>query len=167
MKLNIGCGDSYIDGFINIDGSTEVKTDKVIDISKDSLTNHFAENSVEYILASDILEHHFHWEAVQLLKDCLVILQKDGILDIRVPDCEHIINSQLPLEVKLTSLYGGQDVPQCNNAVMNESRKQYPEYFCHKYGWTKDRLRTHIYDIGYSGVEFKNADTNICCKARK
>ena len=55
MKLNIGCGADYRFGFINIDASSELnKVDKIINISVDSLADHFEKNSVDFILANDI-----------------------------------------------------------------------------------------------------------------
>ena len=167
MKLNIGCGVDYRERFINIDGSSEVKTDKLIDISNESLTDHFEENSVEYIMSSDIIEHHFHWEAIQILKDFYCILQRGGILDIRVPNCDYIINAHLPTETKLTLLFGGQDIPQGVDPTMDESRKKYPQYFCHKYGWTEDRLKHDLTLIGYNRLEFKNKNTNVLCRGIK
>ena len=97
MKLNVGCGRDYREGFINIDGSNTLpKIDKVIDISSESLLSHFSESEIEYILANDIIEHHFHWEAVKILKDFFVLLKKGGIAEIRVPDSEFIIKTWKP-----------------------------------------------------------------------
>ena len=82
-KLNIGCGTDYREGFINIDGSGCLsRVDKVVDISSDSLRNYFEKESADYILANDILEHHFHWEAVNILKDLHSILTATGTLEI-------------------------------------------------------------------------------------
>jgi predicted SAM-dependent methyltransferase len=60
MKLNIGCGTDYREGFINIDGSSVLpRVDKVIDISSEELTSHFKSGEIKHILANDIIEHHF------------------------------------------------------------------------------------------------------------
>ncbi len=75
MKLNVGCGTDYREGFVNIDGGSELsKVDKIIDISKDTLRAHFPDGSVDFILANDIVEHHFHWEASKILQDFFLIL---------------------------------------------------------------------------------------------
>jgi predicted SAM-dependent methyltransferase len=138
MKLNIGCGTDYREGFVNIDGSNTLpKVDKVIDISSESLLPHFNEGEVEYILANDIIEHHFHWEAVRVMKEFYALLVKGGQVEIRVPDSEIIIKSwRLSIEKKLNLLFGGQDIPQGCDQKMDESRKQFPQFFCHKFGWT-------------------------------
>lgn len=166
LKLNIGCGDDYREDFINIDGSSEVKTDKRIDISIESLLSHFNINTIDYILANDIIEHHFHWEAITILNEIYAILKENGILEMRIPDCEYIINSNLPIERKLTLLFGGQDIPQ-GNKIMDKSRQSFPQYFCHKYGWSKERIKKDLLKIGFKDIIIKNVGTNIIITGKK
>lgn len=79
LKLNIGCGTDYREGFVNLDGSDTLnRVDKVVDISKESLLTHFSAGSTHYILANDIVEHHFHWEAVQLMTEFHALLVPGG-----------------------------------------------------------------------------------------
>lgn len=169
IKLNIGCGTDYREGYINIDGSTSlIKVDKVIDISTQSLEDFFDENSVEHIIANDIIEHHFHWEAVRILNECYQLLSKTGSIEIRVPDCEYIISSNsFSIERKLTLLFGGQDIPQGVDVEMDKSRREFPQYFCHKYGWTMDRLKNDLLKIGFKSIEMVRADTNFVTYAYK
>jgi len=169
MKLNIGCGADYRPGFINIDASSELnRVDRIIDISVASLADHFAANSVDFILANDIIEHHFHWEAVRLLRDFHTILKAGGECEIRVPDCAKIIRSwQFNIEQKLTLLFGGQDVPQGIQTDMEASRQKYPQLFCHKYGWTRARMKAELVGIGFTQVAFSSFGTNFIAKARK
>lgn len=169
MKLNVGCGTDYREGYINIDGSNALsRVDKVIDISTQSLLPHFNEGEFEFILASDIVEHHFHWEAVRLLKDFHVLLKIGGQVKIKVPDAEGIINNpKFSVERKLKLLFGGQDVPRGDNHQMNESRKKFPHYFCHKYGWTMKLMKKELFDIGFSKVQCKRAGNNFVAMATK
>lgn len=169
MKLNVGCGTDYRDGFVNIDGSdTLERVDRVIDISTESLLKFFERDSIEYILAQDIIEHHYHWEAIELLTQFHGLLQKGGVVEIRVPDSEYIINSwRIPLARKLVLLYGGQDIPQGTDAEMDASRKQFPQYFCHKYGWTRTSMTSELVKIGFSNVRTARAGTNFVTHAVK
>ena len=169
MKLNVGCGTDYRDGFINIDGSDELpKIDKRIDIATESLLDHFQKDSVSYILANDIVEHHFHWEAVRIVSEFFEILEKGGKAEIRVPDTEFIIKSwRLSTEQKIKLMYGGQDIPQGRDAEMDESRKQFPQYFCHKYGWTRKSMSSALKEIGFSQVSCERAGSNFIAFATK
>lgn len=165
IKLNIGCGLDYKDGFINIDGSSVLaKVDKVIDLEKETLLKYFDSNSVSHILANDIIEHLFHWEAVRLFKDIYDLLKDDGTCEIRVPDCEYIISSSVSINDKLVLLFGGQDIPQ---GSMDESRQKYPQYFCHKYGWTMKRMWAALDAIGFRKIDFKNEANNFVTTASK
>jgi len=167
-KLNIGYGTDYKDGFINIDGSDVLtKVDKVIDIGRESLLEHFSPGEIDFILANDIVEHHFHWEAVRLLKDFYDLLAPGGTAEIRVPNANYIIKYwRIPIDRKITLLFGGQDIPQ-GNAAMDESRKKYPQFFCHKYGWTMHSMQTELNRIGFSTVICKKAGTNFVAYAIK
>jgi len=85
----------------------------MVKLGMDSLLDHFAAESIEYILANDIIEHHFHWEAVLIMKEFFQLLMPGGRAEIRVPATGHIINNPgIPLERKIVLLYGGQDITQ-------------------------------------------------------
>jgi len=168
IKLNIGCGTDYREGYINIDGSSTLgKVDKVVDIGGESLLVHFGEGTINYILANDIVEHLFRWEAVRLLKDFYSLLVFGGSVEIRVPDCEYIIESkEFTISDKLLLLFGGQDIPQ-GNAEMDVSRVEFPQYFCHKYGWTKESMVRLLSSIGFGGIDYSTQGTNIVITAKK
>ena len=52
MKLNLGCGNMYLDDYINVD-IKDVKCDEKCDARKIT----FDDNTFEEVLASDIIEH--------------------------------------------------------------------------------------------------------------
>jgi len=149
IKLNIGCGDDYREGFINIDGSSTIGADEVIDLNETRLTDMFKKNSVDVILASDIIEHFERYKALEMLEDCYKILKKGGKIKIRVPDTQGIItNPEFTIEKKILFLYGGQDIPQENEA-MDKTRKAHPNYFCHRYGWTLISLSKELIKLKF------------------
>jgi predicted SAM-dependent methyltransferase len=169
LKLNVGCGADYRRGFVNIDGSTSLsRVDKVINIPGEPLLDAYHPLSCEYILAQDVVEHLFRWEAVGLMKDFYSLLAHDGALQIRVPDAEYIIRSwPISLQKKITLLYGGQDVPQGGPAEMEDSRRSMPELFCHKYGCSRQSLSSELISLGFQILENKRVGTNFVIKARK
>lgn len=169
IKLNVGCGTDYKDGFINIDGSSALyKVDKVIDLNGSSLSEHFSPDSVDYILANDIVEHFLRWEAEKMLRAFYVVLKPAAKCEIRVPDTEYIMRSwRLPVQTKINLLYGGQDIPQGDNHAMNESRKKFPHFFCHKYGWTRKTLSQLLKEIGFINISTVRAGVNFIAVAEK
>lgn len=169
LQLNIGCGTDYREGFVNIDGSDSLsKVDKRLDLGKGGLLNHFARGEVSLILAQDIIEHFFHWQAVRLFREFYELLMPDGRVKIQAPDAQFILEKwRAPLQRKLTLLFGGQDVPQGFSAEMDRSRKRYPEFFCHKYGWTRESMETELRRVGFLQVTSKQAGANfVVCATR-
>lgn len=169
MKLNVGCGTDYRVGFVNIDASATLEhVDVRLDIVRESLLSRFGRGTIEFILAYDVIEHHYHWEAVRLLRDFFELLMQDGQLEIRVPDAAYIIGSgKLALTTKLTILFGGQDIPQSGNPEMEESRRQFPHLFCHKYGWTIEAMTMELERIGFQRILCERAGVNFVCRAWK
>ncbi|MCK4664222.1 MAG: hypothetical protein KAT68_15240 [Bacteroidales bacterium] len=169
IKLNIGCGTDYRKDFINIDGSNSLeKVDKIIKIPEESLLNFYGKNSIDFILCKDFIEHHFHWEAIKILTEFYEILKKDSMIEIRVPDCEYIIRSRkFKIKTKLTLLFGGQDIPQGVDKEMDKSRKEFPQFFCHKFGWTKFSMKNDLLNIGFYIINIKRVGTNFIVIAKK
>jgi len=167
MKLNIGCGQDYRDGFVNIDGRDDLpQIDQIINLSKHSLFDYFAAGSVDYLLANDFIEHHFHWQAVSLLADFFQLLSTGGTLEMRLPDCDYIVHAEhLTIDQKITLLFGGQDIPQ--GEADPGSRKRFPEFFCHKYGYTQDTLRRELQTVGFADIQTSAAGTNFIVLAKK
>jgi hypothetical protein len=167
-RLNVGCGTDYREGHINIDGSSSIfKVDKYINLNEESLLSHFQPNTVDFILANDVVEHFFHWEAISLVQDFYSLLKPFGKVEIRVPDAEYIIDAKLSIAQKLNLLFGGQDIPQGIDVKMDESRRNFPLFFCHKYGWTRAMMESELKNIGFSNVVTKRAGTNFVASAER
>ena len=86
INLNIGCYYTSIPGFINVDIKDDCGADLVCNMK--DLHNHFKENSVSVILASQSLEHITKDEAVYTLTMWNKLLKPGGHLIVEVPDCE-------------------------------------------------------------------------------
>jgi predicted SAM-dependent methyltransferase len=84
MKLNIGCGNDYRVGFVNIDCRELARVDMVFDLLE--IDKHIEPESVEYIHASDVLEHISHRDIGGFLEKLCAIMMKDGQMFIRVPN---------------------------------------------------------------------------------
>ena len=156
MKLNVGCGMDYREGFVNVDASDALsRVDVMLDLADPAWRERFGEASVERIVAYDFIEHHFHWEAVRLLGDFYWVLQPGGVLEIRLPDAGRILRRWwVSPEKRLRQLYGGQDTPNPSDPeAMAASRREYPQFFCHKYGYTRRTMRAELDRVGFVRVE--------------
>lgn len=79
-KLNLGCGRTPIQGWINLDIADIPGVDIVYDIN--NLPLPFQDGELDEILCNDIFEH---LEYIPVLKDLHRILKPGGILTIQVP----------------------------------------------------------------------------------
>lgn len=81
-KLNLGCGDKLLEGFINIDKAKEVNPDMVVDIEKGLP---FKDNSIDYIYSCHCLEHirPGRWRFV--LNEIARVAKKGCILELHLP----------------------------------------------------------------------------------
>lgn len=123
IRVNIGCGSTPINGWINYDNSLAIKLAnspilysilKLFKLlNKRQIKNiewnkrnkiFFADatkkipleiNSVECIYASHMLEHLSRAGALSFLDESIRVLKKNGVLRIAVPDLKNIINYYL------------------------------------------------------------------------
>lgn len=104
IKLNLGCGDRKIHGFINIDQRAEVYPDVIADITNLNYKD------IDLIYAAHVLEHFKNSETCKILRNWYECLKIGGTLRISVPDFEAIVeyyNRTKDLTSLLTIIYGG------------------------------------------------------------
>lgn len=81
MKINLGCGNDYKEGYVNLDSSKEVKPDKVWNLEKTPLP--FKANSIAEVLAHHILEHIHNF--IPLMHDLYRICKGGAKIKIKTP----------------------------------------------------------------------------------
>ena len=108
IKLNLGCGEKAIQGFINIDSRSLSGVDIVSDITDLSFLE---DGSVSLIYASHVLEHFGRHDYMKVLSRWYELLKPQGTLRISVPDlekiCEHYVKNRDAVILR-GLLYGGQ-----------------------------------------------------------
>lgn len=146
MKLNVGCGDKKIHGYINVDIRPDLDPDVVCDVSE----IHTKFSDVELIYACHVLEHFplkpsaFYkttWK--QVLDSWTAALKPGGILRISVPDMQAVFDYYKDAGdiSKLYSLiWGGQKY----------------DYDFHFHGWTFESLKSDLEAAGYEDVRLYN-----------
>jgi len=166
MKLHVGCGYKYKDGFINIDGNADLpRVDKVIKLPDASLLDHYSAESVDLIICHDFIEHLFHWQAINVMAQFYILLVKNGKLELKLPNFDTIINSGRSSQEKITLLFGGQDIYQGEpDATM---RQKYPEFHCHKYAYTINTMSKELKSIGFHNITSAHEGTNFIIHCNK
>jgi SAM-dependent methyltransferase len=83
VKLNLGSGLDYREGWLNVDLHASHQPDLVSDVT---WLRSIEDNSVDYILAQDVLEHIHRARASTAIAEWNRILQPGGMIEIRAPD---------------------------------------------------------------------------------
>jgi len=110
-KLNLGCGQHVVDGWINVDYALGARMFKVLLFSTMNRKLHFFKNewdrrilihdlrrkfpfqegSIDVVYSSHTLEHFTREDGRRFLEECHRVLRSDGIIRIVVPDLEHFV----------------------------------------------------------------------------
>lgn len=115
MKLNLGCGNRHMEGFVNVDMADNwcrKQPDVVADVSKPLP---FEDGAVDEVHAYHVFEHFYRYEADAILMDWVRVLKPGGLLVLELPCLDKILNIfqhciqnqlELPEHLTLWGLYG-------------------------------------------------------------
>lgn len=133
MKLNLGCFNKKIYGFINVDIRPDVNPDVIDDAFK---LEKFHENSAELIYCSHMFEHLDFDEADKAIRRWYSVLKKDGILRLSVPNMEAVFAHYFywkNLKLLRSALWGSQRHP----------------FDYHRCGWDESTLTEFLTERGF------------------
>jgi predicted SAM-dependent methyltransferase len=187
-KLHLGCGLNTPVDWVNLDGSFNawltkypiirkisalvgiVSRDKIaIPWSKDILIHDvrkplpFADNSMEVVYASHLLEHLYCDEAEKLLRECFRVLSPGGVLRLMVPDLQDSIlqyleqkqsdtkETKYPADVFIESL----SMRPLTTPVGNWIYKTYnalKDFHSHKWMYDAESLEGRLRRVGFVEV---------------
>lgn len=146
-KLNLGCGDKPLEGFINVDLFEQACVDEVF--SLDEIP--YADHSVDEIVSVHSLEHIPRPRAEQAIKEWARVLKKGGKLSLKVPDLEECCRMFVEKPDEQESwyqhtLYGVQDFRDVHDAPFKD-KVNYGQI--HYTGFTKARLKKLLTEAGF------------------
>jgi ubiquinone/menaquinone biosynthesis C-methylase UbiE len=106
MKLNLGCGNKILDGYLNVDKFDYYNVDKVHDLEK--FPYPFDNDSVDEILLSHVLEHIGQDPNIfnEILKEFYRVCKNQAVIDIAVPHPRHDDFISDPTHVRPITLLG-------------------------------------------------------------
>jgi predicted SAM-dependent methyltransferase len=87
LRLHIGCGDVYLNGWVNIDSESD-KADLRHDLRKPLP---YDNETVEFIYSEHFIEHLLPEDGELLLRDARRVLRKNGVIRIATPDLDYIV----------------------------------------------------------------------------
>lgn len=140
-KTQIGCGQHYLDGFVNIDANFQRKTDYLLDV-RAGLP--FPDGSMEFIYSCHMLEHLHLTEAMRLLRECHRVLKPEGYMRLTLPDFEFVFR-----------ILEGAEESHFPRRFRSRHGQAINFLFCdgqHKYGFSKEVVEELALDLGFSKV---------------
>lgn len=158
LRLNVGSGPKYMDGWINLDACDMFKRDRAILLPDEKLVDMFGKGVVDEIFMSDLMEHFYRCDGIEVLKDFYGVLKSGGIVQIITPDLERIITSpHIDLRRKTELIRGAQGQPIFDPTpeTLRVAWGKHPKWFSHPYTWTEIELRDMLTGLGFVVGETK------------
>ncbi|MFH1359919.1 MAG: hypothetical protein ABIJ41_02645 [Candidatus Omnitrophota bacterium] len=151
LKLHLGCGTNKLSGWVNIDSVKDCQPDLAHDISKPLP---YADQSVDEILAEDLLEHFDKYMRFIVFGDWARVLRIGGTITLQVPDFRKILLSYFKLDFDnfVDSLFGEN---------MLRSEVYLGHFGNHKWGYSKKTLKDFTQLFGIEPMEIKTKGMNI------
>lgn len=158
IKLNLGCGDKILEGYVNVDIVNErggLQPDVVCDIKNLKI---FENESVDEIMAIHVVEHFWRWEITDVIKEWIRVLKPNGKLILECPNllsaCKELvkdpINYSKPDKNGQRSMWVFYGDPGWKDPLM-----------MHKWGYTPHSLAQLLYDCGLREIRQEKAQFKL------
>ena len=162
MKLHLGCGSKKLEGWVNIDSVPDYSPDLVHNL-RNRLP--YENNSVDEVLAEDILEHFDKYERYFIFFDWIRVLKLNGTITVQVPNFRAVlfkgaVKSILgrTTNILIDFIYG---------ETMFNSKYYTGHYGIHKFAYTWNSLTNFMTSFGLTVYERKKSGNNLRFTASK
>lgn len=157
VRLNLGCGDSRLPGHVNIDAVASMAPDLVHDLAQPLP---YADQSVDEVLAQDLLEHFDKYQRWLVAYDWARVLRVGGRLQVQVPDFARILRKLLwhRIDIVIDQIFG---------ETLWRSTTYLGHFGSHKWGYTRRSLCTFFGTLGIETVQVARRGSNLRWVGRK
>jgi ubiquinone/menaquinone biosynthesis C-methylase UbiE len=168
LLLNLGSGAERIEGFTNVD-----LYDDTADIRADICELPFENDSVDEILALQVIEHVPYWQSKQMFEEMYRVLKPNGFAIVETPDIDVVCRSILEdglLDKWIYNLVGQYYRPH--------DKDRYDDWdnnaaSIHRNPWNYGRLEDIALPLGFklerhvSTSQYAGYEENMSCKLTK
>ena len=148
MKLHLGCGQKYFEGYVNIDyppSNHTVMSETVADEFANLFEQQYSAKTIDEVRLHHVFEHFSRSQACALLASWNSWLKIGGVLRIEVPDFYNTakimfnpIASDKKKSIALRHIFGSQEA----------------HWAIHYDGYTKSTLKLFLKLFGYEPIKF-------------
>lgn len=158
IKINLGCGDKVLDGYINVDIVNERgghQPDVICDIKDLSV---FKDDYADEIMVIHVVEHFWRWEIVDIIKEWIRVLKPNGKLILECPNllsaCQELIKDPInfakPGKDGQKSMWVFYGDPSWKDPLM-----------MHKWGYTPHSLAQIMHECGLRDIKQEKAQFKL------
>lgn len=148
IRLNLGCGQRYWEGWVNIDHPEGKYRKKQPDVLCDIRKLPFDDEYADHASAIHVIEHFYVWEAEDVLREWHRVLKTGGTIAIECPCLDKIVGhfvraletGQMEIRDTLWGLYGdpGHKDP----------------YMTHHWCYSVNDMKTMLEKVGFKDVKY-------------
>lgn len=157
MNLNLGAGNTKLDGFISVD-----LYDQEADVRADITELPFDSESVDKIVAYQVIEHIPYNKNEQLFSEMYRVLKPGGTAILETPDINVICRRILEEGLTPNSVYN-----LVGEYYRPWDKERYPDWemnaaSIHRNPWNLELIIKHAFLAGFSNVEKRDPDFYPC-----
>lgn len=157
-KLNLGCGDKILPGYVNVDvvpSRRGLKPDVLCDLHK--LTP-FEDNSVDEILSVHVVEHFWRWEVTDVLREWARVLRPGGTM---ILECPNLLSAAHELLQNPEAGAGPGGEGQRTMWVFYGDPAWKDPYMIHRWGYTPRSLGQIMHEAGLTNLRQEPAQFKL------
>ena len=158
MKLNLGCGDKILEGYVNVDVA-ESRVGKRPDVLCDlhQLTP-FETNVADEILSVHVVEHFWRWKVVAVLREWVRVLKPGGRMVLECPN----LKSACEAFLANPELHAGPGIEgQRTMWVFYGDPTWTDPLMVHRWGYTPQTLAGVMHEAGLTSIRQEAAQFKL------
>ncbi len=158
LRLNLGCGDKILPGYVNVDvveARAGMKPDVICDLHD---LAPFADATADEILSVHVVEHFWRWEIRDVMREWARVLKPGGRMIIECPNilaaCQTFLEN--PQQFSREDQNG-----QRTMWVFYGDPKWKDPLMIHRWGYTPDSLKELLNEVGLADVRQEPAQFKL------
>lgn len=155
LRLHLGCGSDYLDGWLNIDVTEKSKADVIMDFK--NIKGNFESNSVSEVLMVHSISYLRLWEARDFFSDIYSLLKTGGRFALEFPDIVKCSKVVLENENEIEKYLEG---VRAFYAFDMGQIKRKDKYHPYAFGWSAWHISFELKRIGFTKISIMEPQTH-------